>query len=336
LNPYAEKVRISYCSPLGKESVIEMTFNRIIVLLVLTTALWIGLAEARTYKSGFDVTDALVPIEQILPGGPPKDGIPAIDRPKFLSAGDVDFLQPEDRVLGLVYNGMVKAYPIAIMNWHEIVNDRFGDQPIAVTFCPLCGTGIAFKAEHNSNPLSFGVSGLLYNSDMLLYDRCTESLWSQIKMQAISGKHKGERLQPVPLYHTTWSDWKRKYPGSQVLSEETGFSRNYRRSPYGDYEKERSIYFPVEFASKGYHPKERVLAVEIGGEFKAYPFAELAKTSGRIDDSLGGESIEIEYDPEHQTARAIDADGATIPTVIAFWFAWYAFHPDTELFKKKE
>ncbi|MEW8028163.1 MAG: DUF3179 domain-containing protein [Candidatus Thiodiazotropha sp.] len=310
-----------------------MTFNRFIALLLFIGGTYIGQAEARSYKSGFDVTDALVPIEQIMPGGPPKDGIPSIDSPKFIPAGKVDFLNPEDRVLGLSYNGFVRAYPIAIMNWHEIVNDRFGNQPIAVTFCPLCGTGIAFKAEHNNRPLSFGVSGLLFNSDVLLYDRNTESLWSQIKMQAISGKYKGERLQPVALYHTTWSDWNQKYPNSQVLSEDTGYIRNYRRSPYGDYETSRSIYFPVEFAAKGYHPKERVLGVNIAGIVKAYPFAELAKTSGRIGDSVGGESIEIEYDIENQAARAIDAEGKTLPTVTAFWFAWYAFHPDTQLFK---
>ncbi|MBT3041896.1 MAG: DUF3179 domain-containing protein [Candidatus Thiodiazotropha sp. (ex Codakia orbicularis)] len=313
-----------------------MAFNRLITLLFLAGGIYIGPAEARSYKSGFDVTDALVPIEQILPGGPPKDGIPSIDNPKFLPVSKVDFLQPEDRVLGLSHNGFVRAYPIAIMNWHEIVNDRFGSQPVAVTFCPLCGTGIAFKAEHNNKPLSFGVSGLLYNSDVLLYDRTSESLWSQIKMQAISGKFKGEHLEPIALYHTTWSDWIKRHPDSQVLSDDTGFARNYRRSPYGDYETNRSIYFPVEFAAKGYHPKERVLGVNIGGVFKAYPFAELAKTSGRIADSVGGESIEIEYDIDNQTASAIDAEGKTIPTVIAFWFAWYAFHPDGLLFKWSE
>ncbi|MEW8561558.1 MAG: DUF3179 domain-containing protein [Candidatus Thiodiazotropha sp.] len=274
-----------------------------------------------------------MPVEQILPGGPPKDGIPAIDRPKFISAHKVDYLAPDDRVLGLSYNGQVKAYPIAIMNWHEIVNDRFGSEPVAITFCPLCGSGIAFKSEQNNRPLSFGVSGLLYNSDMLLYDRDTESLWSQIKMQAISGKHKGERLQPIALHHTTWSDWVARYPRSQVLSEDTGFSRNYRRSPYGDYETSRALYFPVEFAAKGYHPKERVVGVSIGGITKAYPFVELAKTGGGINDSVGGEAIEIRYDVDSQSATVFNAGGEMIHSIVAFWFAWYTFHPDTLLFQ---
>lgn len=310
-----------------------MNSTKVFVVLCFSIGLFMGQAHAKRYKGGFDVTDALIPIDNILPGGPPKDGIPAIDKPKFIPAGKADFLTPEDRVLGLSYNGEIKAYPIAIMNWHEIVNDRFGSHSIAITFCPLCGTGIAFKAEQNHKPLSFGVSGLLYNSDMLLYDRDTESLWSQIKMQAISGKFKGNRLQPIALHHTSWSDWKKRYPSTLVLSEDTGFSRNYRRSPYGDYETSRAIYFPVEFAAQGYHPKERVLGVNIDGVSKAYPFTELAKTSGRISDSVGGQKIEIEYDIDHQTATAQDSEGTTIPTITAFWFAWYTFHPDTQLFQ---
>ncbi|MEW8352940.1 MAG: DUF3179 domain-containing protein [Candidatus Thiodiazotropha sp.] len=302
-------------------------------LFMAAAYLWMAEAESRSYKSGFDVTDALVPADQILPGGPPKDSIPSIDRPKFISAHKVDYLDPEDRVLGLIYNGQEKAYPIAILNWHEIVNDRFGDAPVAVTFCPLCGSGIAFRSEQNNRPLSFGVSGLLYNSDMLLYDRGTESLWSQIRMQAISGKYKGKRLQPIALHHTTWSDWLARYPGSQVLSVDTGFSRDYRRSPYGDYETSRALYFPVEFAAKGYHPKERVIGVSIAGIDKAYPFVELAKTGGRISDRVGGEAIEIRYDVDSQSARVFDAAGEMIHSIVAFWFAWYTFHPDTLLFQ---
>ncbi|MES9970566.1 MAG: DUF3179 domain-containing protein [Candidatus Thiodiazotropha sp.] len=302
---------------------------------MLCFAWWqsLGLADEEIYKGGFNVTDSLLPADKILPGGPPKDGIPSIDNPKFIPADKADFLASEDRVLGLAYNGQIKAYPIAIMNWHEIVNDRIGDQPIAITFCPLCGTGIAFKALHKGRPLSFGVSGLLYNSDMLLYDRDTESLWSQIKMQAVSGDFKGDRLQPIALHHTSWSDWVEQYPRTQVLSDDTGFARDYRRSPYGDYETNLAIYFPVDFTAQGYHPKERVLGVNIGGVSKAYPFVELSKTSGRIKDNVGGQNILIEYGANHKTATALNPEGKTIPTITAFWFAWYAFHPDTQLFQ---
>ncbi|MBV2092240.1 MAG: DUF3179 domain-containing protein, partial [Candidatus Thiodiazotropha sp. (ex Ctena orbiculata)] len=241
------------------------------------------------YKNGFDVTDATIEVSEILPGGPPRDGIPSIDEPQFVPAKEADFLKPEDRILGVVRNGVVKAYPINILNWHEIVNDRFRQEPIAITFCPLCGTGMAFEATVRGETLKFGVSGLLYNSDVLLYDRASESLWSQIMKQSISGKYQGDRLRHVPLQHTNWADWSDRYPDTLVLSDETGFSRDYKRSPYRGYDKSRDLYFPVEFRAKGYHPKERVLGLEVNGAYKAYPFVELSKTDGLIEENLAGQ-----------------------------------------------
>ena len=284
------------------------------------------------YKNGFNVTDALIEISEILPGGPPRDGIPAIDEPKFVRAKDADFLKPEDRILGVERNGVVKAYPISILNWHEIVNDHFRQEPIVITFCPLCGTGMAFEATVRGKPLTFGVSGLLYNSDVLLYDRDSESLWSQIMKQSISGKHQGECLHHVPLQHTNWADWSERYPDTLVLSDNTGFSRDYQRSPYQGYDKSRQLYFPVAFRAKGYHPKERVLGLEFNGHYKAYPFIELSKTDGLIEDTLAAQQFTIKFDIEHQTASAYDPSGRLLPSTTAFWFAWYAFHPQTEVF----
>ena len=300
-------------------------------LLLATTAA----AFAQT-KSGFDLNGALVPTAQIESGGPPKDGIPAIDRPKFMAADDVGFLQGNDRVLGVARNGIAKAYPVRIMSWHEIVNDTFGAEHIAVTFCPLCGTGIAYLSEAGGKPLSFGVSGLLYNSDVLVYDRQTQSLWSQILAQAVSGPLKGSKLMTVALTHTNWADWKRRHPNTQVLSTDTGFARDYTRDPYAGYTQDPTIMFPVTGRSLRYHPKELVIGIEAGGKFKAYPFVELAKINGdKMLDTLGGKTLTVRFDPEHRTGSIFDAQGKEIPTVIAFWFAWYAFHHDTEVFQAK-
>ena len=135
---------------------------------------------------GFDTSRHSIPVDDIYDGGPGKDGIPAILHPKFISAEEADqtFLKKSDRILGIVQNGQAKAYPIKILNWHEIVNDRIGGASIVVTYCPLCGTGMVFDTKVNGRELTFGVSGLLYQSDMLLYDHQTESLWSQIKSEA--------------------------------------------------------------------------------------------------------------------------------------------------------
>ena len=169
--------------------------NRLPLLALVLASFISASCDAASSKNGFDVGNSSIPVAEILSGGPPRDGIPSIDDPHFITSDRADFLDPEDRVIGVSRNGEARAYPIAIMNWHEIVNDRIGDESIVVTYCPLCGTGMVFLAPPG---LEFGVSGLLYNSDVLLYDRQSESLWSQIMMQAVSGERLGEKLNLLP------------------------------------------------------------------------------------------------------------------------------------------
>ncbi len=298
---------------------------------VASVALLLSAAPASAVKrNGFVLDDALVPVREILRGGPPRDGIPSIDRPRFVAAGAVDFLADDDRVVGLDVAGGTRAYPIRILNWHEIVNDRIGEGHYVISYCPLCGTAMVFVV---SGETTFGVSGLLYNSDMLLYDRATESLWSQVMARAISGPRKGERLRQVPAEHTTWADWRRRHPDSAVLSTATGYRIDYRRSPYGNYESSRQLMFPVARRSRRYHPKEWVLGVTLGGTARAYPFSELAAAPPRFEDEVGGERIVVSYDAASDNATVTRADGTPIPATRAFWFAWYAFHPDTEVYR---
>jgi hypothetical protein len=294
----------------------------------------IGPAQA-VVKNGFDLANSVVPADQIMQGGPPKDGIPAIDQPKFIKAGEVSFFKGSERVLGVSRNGIAKAYPVRILNWHEIVNDKFGDERIAVTFCPLCGTGMAYLSQAGGKQLSFGVSGLLYNSDVLLFDRQTNSLWSQILSKAINGPLEGTRLETIPISHTTWTDWKKRHPDTLMLSTDTGFDRDYGRDPYAGYTENPKILFPVNGQSTRYHPKEQVIGVEVNGRFKAYPFVELGKTEGTVSDTIAGKKIRVRFDPEHRTGTVYDATGKEMPSVIAFWFAWFAFHADTEVFQVK-
>lgn len=287
-------------------------------------------------KNGFNLTDSLVPHSQIFQGGPPRDGIPSIDRPKFTTAQKADYLQPGDRVIGVVVEGQARAYPINILNWHEIVNDRIGGVSFVVTYCPLCGTGMVFSSRINQdNSLVFGVSGLLYNSDVLLYDRQTESLWSQVMGQAVAGPNKGKKLQQIPARHTTWKSWLKRHPRTKVLTRDTGEYRDYDRNPYLGYETSDSTLFPVtNDAPNDYHPKERVLGISINGVFKAYPFVELYKKGKhRLQDTVGGSKLEIHWDAGSSSGWVTDGNGKEHPSVIAFWFAWYAFHPKTLVFK---
>jgi len=304
--------------------------NRFQLPAILLTSLISLNGDAGISKNGFDVENASIPVTEILSGGPPRDGIPSIDKPRFVATEQADFLAPEDRVIGVTRNGEARAYPIAIMNWHEIVNDQIGEESIVVTYCPLCGTGMVFLAPTG---LGFGVSGLLYNSDVLLYDRQSESLWSQIMMQSVSGERVGEKLELLPASHTSWKDWSARFPGSKVLSTRTGMRRDYSRSPYAGYERSRKLYFPVSSRDMRYHPKEQVIGVSTDGADKAWPFAELAKSDGAVIDTLEGERVTVRYNSEARSGAVFDETGAEIPSVIAYWFAWMSFHPQAEIYE---
>jgi len=286
--------------------------------------------------NGFDLSDSLVPREEIFHGGPPRDGIAAIDNPVFIKVKNANYLKNDDRILGLLFDGIKRAYPVKILNYHEIVNDKFHGQSVVVSYCPLCGSGMAFKSLQQNGDSRFGVSGLLYNSDMLLYDRKTESLWSQISGIAISGKLKGNKLIKITLTDTTWANWLQLYPNSQVLSIQTGYFRNYNIHPYGDYDANRTIYFPVKNSNARFHPKQRVVGLTIGKKAKAWSLSDLDKhAKSNFTDQFAGETLTIKFDSKNQSVEIYNANGQKLTATNLFWFAWYAFHPDTEVYKAK-
>lgn len=307
----------------------------------LFRCLWIGfclwlfpiLSLAGTSINGFDLSTHAIPVEEIRRGGPPKDGIPAILQPKFVRANEATFLHAQDRILGVNQGGEAKAYPIKILNWHEVVNDTVNGRPVVISYCPLCGTGIGFQRQLKGKTYTFGVSGLLYQSDMLMYDHQTESLWSQLAMESVAGLLTGEGLSHIFLDHTTWEVWRKAHPETKVLSSETGYQRDYQRDPYLGYAGRMDLMFPVNHNNAEYHPKEWIVGVVVKGVAKAYPFAELGKTAGSIMDQVNGASITIKYDPQSKSALIFDSQKTPIPSVMAYWFAWYAFHPDTLIFK---
>ncbi len=305
---------------------------RVFILLLFASV--VSACESSEYN-GFDLRNSAVPRDAIHPGGPLRDGIPAIDQPRFQSADGATWLKPDDRVLGLASDGIQRAYPVRILDHHEIVNDRIGDASILVSYCPLCGTGMAFRLRPGRDSEGFGVSGLLYNSDMLLYDRASDSLWSQILARAVSGPRIGERLVSVPLEHTTWKDWRKRHPATQVLSRDTGYRRDYGRSPYPGYAKDKALYFPVSRLDRRYHPKARVLGIVIGDDARAYPYSELARVETPFHDRVGGRDLLVDFDAKNDSARLLDRDGEVLPAVSGYWFAWMAFHPDSRVFRAK-
>lgn len=281
--------------------------------------------------NGFDLKGSLVDIEAIQAGGPPRDAIPAINTPVFIAA-EKDHKNSSQTVLAINHQGVQRAYPINILTWHEIVNDTIHGKKLLISYCPLCGSGVAFESDVEG----FGVSGLLYNSDLLLYDRKTESLWSQIDMQAISGPRKGEKLTYIPVEHTSLKSWLARFPSSSILSENTGFHRDYTQNPYAGYEKSPQTYFKVLNKAPGpLHPKALVFGVKVNGATKAYPLETLnTENMATITDTLEGISIKIIWHHSGQSASLHpDSVAAGATAIQLYWFAWYAFHPATALYQ---
>ena len=322
----------------------------------------------------------LIPQNLIVSGGPGKDGIPALTNPAVVPAEIADtFLVPEDLVLGVVINGEARAYPHGVLWWHEIINDVLGGRPILVTLCPLTGSGIVSDPVLTGQLHNFGVSGLLFNNNLIMFDRGTDSLWSQMRLDSICGDLAGTRPPLLPVVQSTWAAWKAMHPNTTAVSFNTGFNRNYNRYPYGDYDgiDNTQLLFPQTNIDPRLPMKENVLGITHGGLARAYPVYEGGVTRGAINDVVNGLSLLVVFDSPSELAIPFDrtresgevltfelVDNAgfpfllrdqqtdslwnlngvavsgllegerlrKIPTFTAFWFAWAAFNPQTELY----
>lgn len=292
--------------------------------------------------------------EAKMSGGPPKDGIPAIDQPQFWNAQDADsYLDGGDIVFGLVENGIARAYPQRILVWHEIANDTVGDLGLAVTYCPLTGTAIAFERGQTE----FGVSGRLVNSNLIMYDRDTDTWFPQVLAVGISGPHAGKALVERPMVWTTWRHWRAAYPDTEVLSTDTGFARNYNRDPYGRYNPRAGYYapdsgtmFPLMSQDNRFPPKSVFVGARTRDSAVAFRLQSL-REAGRLELEANGEVFTGLYDERLDTGYIFrgrtDADaeiagigpygvswsGGSTPepvnAFVAMWFAWAAFYPQT-------
>ncbi|MDP6514688.1 MAG: DUF3179 domain-containing protein, partial [SAR202 cluster bacterium] len=227
---------------------------------------------------GWDQTDFTkhsVPFSEIFSGGPPRDGIPPIDSPKFIPVSDTpDYMNDNEPVVTLEINGESKAYPVAILMWHEIVNDVVGGVPVTVTFCPLCNTAIVFDRRLGDTVYDFGTSGNLRKSDLVMWDRQTESWWQQINGEAIVGELTGAKLTFIPAPMVSWADYRDATPDGELLSRETGFGRNYNRAPYTGYDELDNTPFLFSGQIDDKLPAmERVVGMDSVSAGVAYPFS---------------------------------------------------------------
>jgi len=247
-----------------------------------------------------DTTDAdnpeeqwLIPRNEIADGGPGKDGIPALTDPSFVSASEAVFMDEGDLVIGVRVDDDVRAYPHSILDWHEIVNDTVGEESFAITYCPLTGTGIGWNRDLWGETTTFGVSGLLYNSNLILYDRSTDSNWSQMLGRCVNGEFSGEDIETIRVLETTWGTWKTLFPQTKVVSRNTGYARNYGNYPYGNYRSDDTLLFSVSRDDTRLHRKERVHGVLVDDRSRVYPIMHFPDTFLTINDTVNGQEIVV-------------------------------------------
>jgi hypothetical protein len=308
--------------------------------------------------------------EDIQNGGPRPGGIPAIDDPTYENAIEADqYLNDDGLGLDLALGGQRYFFPYQLLVWHQVANVTLQNRPLVVSYCPLCEMGAVFERRVQDRELTFGVSGKLWNDNLLMFDQETQTLWSQILGRAVNGELIGANLTSVPAQVMAWRDWKASYPDGQVLSRQTGFVRDYTRNPYGNYAASRSVLFPVTGRDDRLAPKSLVLGAAVNGTAGAY-LLDAAKQELVINEAIGGEPVLIAFDPVGQTSRAFSrqsgdqtltfsaADGRLadretesvwnlnglavrgplqgqrldeIPLLRLFWFCWAAAYPGTTL-----
>jgi hypothetical protein len=270
-----------------------------------------------------DFSNHSVPLEEFVGGGPPKDGIPSIDDPRFVSVPEADgFLDAREPAAVVEVEGEVRAYPLQILTWHEIVNDEIAGEPVAVTYCPLCNSTVAFRRELDGEPVEFGTTGMVRNSDLVMYDRETESWWQQITAEAVVGELTGERLEVLPSQILAWEEVQRLHPEAGVLSRDTGFERDYGRNPYASYDRNpdsQPFLFEGE-PDRSLPPKERVAAIKTGSDSAVvYPFPRLAEEAP-INDEVDGEPVVVLFDPEVSSAldTSVISEGRDVGAAAVF------------------
>lgn len=297
-------------------------------------------------------------------GCPGRDCIPNLTNPPLVERGsaELSYLDDEDMVVGVKKGDTLIAFPHPVLDWHEVANMS----GYSISYCPLTGSAI-----HVVDDRGFGVSGLLYNSNLIMYDKESGSYWPQMFLKAAAGKFRGDDLPLERMIETTWKTWRSLYPGTRALSSKTGYSRNYQAYPYGSFKTDQSIYFPVRTRDSRLHPKERIMGIVAGAGAKAYVVGSMDSVSV-IHDRVGNENYVIigsavdNFVVAYQTDRtfelsAYDLDNGRIvlkdqetgsewnifgeavsgqltgeklgigKSFVSFWFAWAAFYPETEI-----
>jgi len=278
---------------------------------------------------GFDEsTRKSVALDKFMQGCPARDCIPSIDNPKYLAASAADHVADDDLVITLAYKGEYFAFPTSVLDHHEIVNGTFAGVPLSITWCPLCGSAVGIERTVGDTVTTFGVSGVLYNSDLVLYDRATETLWDQIEAKGIVGPMTDGQLVLVPVSVSRWSRWYAKHPDTLVLSTNTGFDKDYSQDRFAEYRESTRLFMPVNAEDDRVHAKTVVYGFSTDAGDVAIAESVLAKDAIYSGEITGKNAVVNLHEDGSVTMQR---DGETLHPIRLFWFAWYTFHPETDL-----
>jgi len=261
------------------------------IISLITLALYLNSCDT---VDNADVSgEWLIPKEEVFDGGPGRDGIPSVDNPQFTNVGGSSYLLDNDLVIGINIGGVLRAYPHPILDWHEIVNDEINGKKLAITYCPLTGSAIAWNRQGTVSNSTFGVSGLLYNSNLIPFDRGSKSNWSQMRLQCVNGQLIGNEIETSKIIETTYKTWREMYPSSKILSTNTGFGRQYGNYPYGGYRTNNDLIFPVSLEDNRLHKKVRVLGLIAGGQTMAFVINSFSADVSVKNIAFGGEEFVV-------------------------------------------
>lgn len=270
----------------------KLTLYLIVVISVLLSGCNSVSSNSTDNQSDVDESDWLIPEDQIFVGAG-RDAIPSVENPSFTPAKDVTYIADEELIIGIKINGEIKAYPHRIISYHEIVNDRIGDKPVAVTFCPLTGSALAWDRIINGEETTFGVSGFIHKNNLIAYDRLTNNNWSQMVAKSVKGTLRGNSLHTLPVIELTWKYWKSAFPDSKVLNTNTGFSRNYSFSPYGkSYSSDDDdILFPIHHEDDRLNRKSLSHGIFYDSNLHIFPLEFFSDEIETVNRTFGGNEV---------------------------------------------
>lgn len=314
-----------------------------VLILILASLSTMGAAKERRFPTDIltqtfkfnATTKASVSLSELKQGCPKRDCIPSIDNPKFIKVANVDFMTSDEIVIVATKDNLTKIYSRNILESHEIVNDWFGSLPVAVTFCPLCGSAVAVIRIIDGKVTEFGVSGVLHNSDLVMYDRNSNSLWGQLDAKSIVGPQTGNKLRKISAQLMTWQQAAKTYPDAQVLSKDTGFPFQYNKVSYQKYYDSDKVVFPVSGFDARAHKKAIVYGFQIGSFDVAFTQKYLQKHPS-FEQKIGEFRLQVTRNANGHVQVVNTANDKELIVTHAYWFAWYNFHPKTLLFSLKK